>query len=106
PMLKRELYRGVIVWNKTKKRDAWGQKRQRPRPEHEWVKVPAPALGIVSDEQWVRAQQQRENMRSRYGRAANGRLVGARQNGGESKYLLPGLTRCGLWGGTRHVRGG
>jgi len=25
-VLHRELYRGVIVWNKTKKRDAWGRR--------------------------------------------------------------------------------
>jgi site-specific DNA recombinase len=32
-ILKRELYRGVIVWNQTKKRDAWGTKRPTRRPQ-------------------------------------------------------------------------
>ncbi|MCH2279877.1 MAG: recombinase family protein, partial [Vicinamibacterales bacterium] len=32
-VLHRSLYRGEIVWNRTKKRDAWGQKRRHARPE-------------------------------------------------------------------------
>ena len=35
-VLHRPLYRGEIIWNKTKKRDVWGQKRRRrvACPEH------------------------------------------------------------------------
>jgi hypothetical protein len=47
--LLRELYRGVIVWNQSRKRDRWGQQNQHARPEAEWVRVPAPHLQIVHD---------------------------------------------------------
>jgi DNA invertase Pin-like site-specific DNA recombinase len=40
-VLLRELYRGVIVWNQTRKRDRWGQHHQHARPESEWMRVPA-----------------------------------------------------------------
>jgi DNA invertase Pin-like site-specific DNA recombinase len=43
-VLRRETYRGVVIWNRTKKRDKWGQKKQRVRPESEWVTIPAPTL--------------------------------------------------------------
>ena len=38
-VLLRPLYRGEIVWNQTRKRDKWGQKHQRPRPEAEWMRI-------------------------------------------------------------------
>jgi hypothetical protein len=35
-MLTRPLYRGEVVWNRTRKRDAWGIKHQTGRVEAEW----------------------------------------------------------------------
>src|SRR4030095_1801077 len=55
-VLQRELYRGVIVWNQTRKRDRWGQHRQHARPEGEWLRIPAPSLRIVSDDLWAGAR--------------------------------------------------
>ncbi len=43
-ILHRPIYRGDVLWNKTKKGDPRGVKPQRPRPEHEWIRVPAPEL--------------------------------------------------------------
>ena len=51
-ILHRELYRGVIVWNKSQKRDKWGKKHQQDRPETDWLRVPVPDLRIVDDEVW------------------------------------------------------
>ena len=48
----RALYRGEIIWNKTKKRDAWGQKRRRDRPEAEWLSVHVESLRIVPEGLW------------------------------------------------------
>src|SRR5690606_12587342 len=36
-VLHRELYRGVIVWNQTKKRNAWGQSRRSDRDQADWL---------------------------------------------------------------------
>ena len=55
-VLYRELHRGEIVWNRTKKRDSWGVKCQRSRPESEWLRVPAPDLRIVDEELWQAAR--------------------------------------------------
>jgi hypothetical protein len=54
-ILHRPLYRGEIVWNRTRKRNAWGQQHQSARPEREWMRSPAPELRIVSEERWAAA---------------------------------------------------
>jgi site-specific DNA recombinase len=103
-ILQRDQYRGEIVYNKTRKRDAWGQQNQQPRPESEWIRVPMPHLRIVTDEQWECAQQQRASKRKVFGPKTSGRLQHGPTDGGESKYLLPGLARCAGCNGTIHVR--
>jgi site-specific DNA recombinase len=49
-VLHRDMYIGVLLWNRTRKRDTWGQKRQSERPEPEWLRVEAPDLRIVPEE--------------------------------------------------------
>ena len=49
-VLFRPLYRGELVWNRTRKRDRWGQKRTADRPSSDWICVPAPALRIVPED--------------------------------------------------------
>jgi hypothetical protein len=39
-ILCRELYRGVVVWNRSRKRDDWRQVHQQPRLESEWIRPP------------------------------------------------------------------
>jgi DNA invertase Pin-like site-specific DNA recombinase len=51
-VLYRPLYRGEIVWSRSRKRDAWGRKHQTGLPESEWIRRPAPELRIVSDDDW------------------------------------------------------
>jgi DNA invertase Pin-like site-specific DNA recombinase len=65
-VLLRELYRGVIVWNQTRKRDRWGQHRQQARPDSEWLRVPAPAVRIVSEDLWRTAHTQLSTRRRHY----------------------------------------
>ena len=55
-ILHRELYRGVVVWNKSRKRDDWGQVDQRERPTQDWVRVEVEALRIVPEELWNRVR--------------------------------------------------
>ena len=97
-VLHRDLYRGVITWNRTRKRDRWGAKHQAPRPPADWIDVPAPHLAIVTAEQW---------------NAAHARLAAARQMwnmggrpplGSPSKYLLTNLALCGRCGESLRVR--
>jgi site-specific DNA recombinase len=46
-ILGRELYHGVVVWNRSRKRDDWGQVDQRRRPKEDWVRVPVEGLYVV-----------------------------------------------------------
>jgi len=39
-ILDRRLYLGEQVWNRTQKRDSWGQKRWRRRPTTAWLVLP------------------------------------------------------------------
>ncbi len=96
-VLYRETYRGVVVWNKSRKRDAWGQHRQTARPAEDHLTVEAPELRIIDDALWAAVQARQETNRSRYLRATNGLLYG-RPRDRESPYLLSGFLRCGHCG--------
>jgi site-specific DNA recombinase len=54
-VLYRESYRGVVVWNKIRKRDSWGHKRPTDRPSSEWLRVEAESLRIVPETLWQAA---------------------------------------------------
>jgi site-specific DNA recombinase len=101
-VLFRELYRGVIVWNRTRKRDSSGEVNPSNRRADEWLRVPAPHFRIVSEEMWQAAHIRIAEAREVYRHATKG-LRGGRPRI-ESKYLLPGLARCAWCGGSIHVR--
>ena len=86
-VLERPLYRGRIVWNRTRKRDQWGQRRQRPRPEQDWLEVDAPALRIVPESLWTAVQVRRQERRERYLKTTGGRTFGRPGRDVDSKYL-------------------
>src|SRR5262249_9792261 len=75
-VLHRDLYRGEPVWNKTRKRDSWGQVKQVARPEADWIRRSAPALRIVSDALWQEVHRRLGQKRESYLRATGGRLNG------------------------------
>ncbi len=103
-VLRRPLYRGEIVWAQTAKRDKRGQKRQNARPETEWIRRPAPALRIVTDDEWRAAHRQLEVARAQYLTSTGGRAFGRPARGNPSKYLLTNLALCGDCGGALWVR--
>ena len=53
-MLHNERYRGVLVWDRTKKvrNPETGRKISKARPESEWTRVEVPALRVVPEELW------------------------------------------------------
>ncbi|MBI4207199.1 MAG: recombinase family protein [Betaproteobacteria bacterium] len=103
-ILHRDLYRGWLVWNRTRKRDARGRKRPSARRPEDWIRVPVPHLRIVSDDLWAAAHERLEVSRQSYLRSTDGRLWGKPANGIESKYLLTGMAVCGPCGGALTVR--
>jgi site-specific DNA recombinase len=100
-VLTRPLYRGEIVWAQTAKRDKWGRKHQQDRPESEWIRTPAPALRIVSDEEWRAAHTRQQAAKAIY--TAAGRRGGRPPLGNPSKYLLTNLASCGVCEGPLEV---
>ena len=97
-VLDRSAYRGEMNWNRSKKRDQWGQHHQVARPTSEWLRCAAPHLRIVSDDVWNAAHARLRGIRSHLMKASSGR-VGARARDVDSRYLLAGFARCGTCGG-------
>jgi site-specific DNA recombinase len=93
----RPRYRGELVWNTTKKRDQWGQRRGAKRQESDWIRIPAPHLRIVSDELWAAAHARIDATRKVF-------VSGGPRHTRKSRYLLPGLARCAWCNGGLHVR--
>ncbi len=58
-MLRRELYVGVLIWNRRKfiKNHGTNKRVSRLRPESEWIRVQVPALRIVPEALWLQVQQ-------------------------------------------------
>jgi site-specific DNA recombinase len=111
-VLDRPLYRGEVVYNRSRKRTAaWGEKRQRARPESEWMRRTMPELQIINEALAGAVDDRRADRASRYLRSATGQLIGRPSHGG--KYLLSGLLVCpcgarfeALKGGNWSYRGG
>jgi site-specific DNA recombinase len=104
-VLYRELYRGVIVWNKSRKRDQWGQHRQRARAEADWLRVAAPHLQVVPDALWDAVHERLAGERRRYLRLNNGKLLGrAPGHLATPKYLLSGMLTCAVCGSSLEGR--
>ena len=97
-ILHRPLYRGEIVWNRTRKRNQWGQHDQQPRAAADWMHLAAPALRVVPDELWTAVHGRLAGIKAQLERASGGRL-GVRARDIESRYLLPGFARCAVCGG-------
>ena len=102
-MLKNPVYKGLLIWNRTKEvltRD--GRRLKKPVPEDEWVKQYVRKLAIVDEELWEAAQ---EVARERAGIA---RGFCGQSNAGLSRpkqiSLLRGIVRCAHCGRAFVVR--
>lgn len=49
-ILFRTLYRDEIPWNRTKKRNAWGQANREARKTADWFTVAAPELRVICED--------------------------------------------------------
>jgi DNA invertase Pin-like site-specific DNA recombinase len=77
-VLFRELYRGVIVWRRTRKRNQWGEKRVADRPQTDWLRVDAPELRIVPEALWQATHARIAQSRAHYQAATKGAPAGQR----------------------------
>ncbi len=101
-IIRRPLYAGVVVWNRSQKITRRGTKAQRWRPEAEWMQREAPELRIVSEEIWRAVERRRERAATTFlSFTRDGRRV-SRPSGADlvSPYLLSGLVVCAACGGS------
>ena len=99
-VLRRPLYRGEIVWNRTKKRDAWGQKHRSDRPAADRVSVAAESLRIVPEALWRAAHARMSARRANYDRWKCGQGGAPDGRGVRTRYFLTGFGQCDLCGGS------
>jgi site-specific DNA recombinase len=100
----RRTYLGELVWNKTKKRNPSGVQQPRKRPEQDWLTIPMPQLQIISEAEWKGAHDRLNATRAVYLRGTGGELWGRPASTLESKYLLTGLVKCAVCGGSLYVK--
>ncbi len=93
-MLRRDRYRGHIIWGKHEKAYRGGTKVRLPRTKDEWVTLEVPELRIIDDEVWMAVQGRTEKHK---------KVTGAVKHGPKPRYLLSGLARCADCGGAMHV---
>jgi DNA invertase Pin-like site-specific DNA recombinase len=65
-VLYRPLNRGEVVWNRSRKRDTWGQARQQARPQSDWLRRDAPELRVIDDAVWQAAHARLAQSRALY----------------------------------------
>ena len=92
-MLRRELYAGKVVWNRSRFIKAPGTNRRlrRARPRSEWRVIEHPELQIVSNSLWEHVQQRLAWIKERYGSQNRHGLL---NRAASSRYLLTGFMKC------------
>lgn len=94
-VLTREVYHGVIVWNRSRKRPVtWGAVDQHPRPESEWLRAPAEHLRLIDEALWKRVQSRRRDAETLAARLAVADCLGVRQRP-PRRTFSPGWRRVG-----------
>ncbi len=96
-MLRRDRYRGRIVWGRHEKTYRGGTKVRIRRQSDQWVKLDVPELRIVDDEVWQIVQRKV---------AKQAGDIDKKKRGPTPRYLLSGLARCADCGGLIHVARG
>lgn len=100
-ILQRDLYRGIVLWNRTQTIQLGGTRKQRKRPESEWLRLDAPELRIISQVLWEQVKERRARNHRAYLRGEDGRLL-SRPTGEDrrSSYLLSSIAKCVTCGGS------
>ena len=103
-MLHNERYRGVLVWDRTKKvrNPETGRKISRARPESEWTRVEVPALRIVPEELWKAAHAKNAEVNA----LGITRLGGLCRTQRSRTYLFSGILVCGKCGSSMVIVSG
>ena len=104
-MLRNERYRGVFVWNRTKKErnPETGRKTSRPRAETDWKRIDVPEWRIVPEELSERAQARKRFAGKRFSAS---RLGGFHRTERRRRYIFSGFLVCGICGSKMVIASG
>ncbi len=102
-LLLRDLYRGRLIYGKTRWVDKGGTKVKEDCPESEWLIVESPTLRIVPEDLWRAAYARLERTRAEYKRMTGGKLVGRPASATRMPYLLSTLLECQECRGPMHA---
>jgi site-specific DNA recombinase len=91
-MLRRERYRGTLVWGKVGSEYRGGTRVEIDKPASTWISADRPELAIVSEELWRRVTEAPQRRASQIG-----------QSSGRTRHLLSGFARCSECGGPMQV---
>lgn len=89
-MLRRERYRGILVWGKMEKTYRGGTKVRVSRAADEWTTIEVPELRIIDETLWNAVQTRHESRE---------RITGQTTYGPRVRYMLSGMGRCAECGG-------
>jgi DNA invertase Pin-like site-specific DNA recombinase len=95
-MLRRDIYRGKVVWNKRKykKRPGTNKRISFARPESQWVVIERPELRIVLQDLWDRVQKNLKATADKF----PGMKPGLQNRSTCVPYLFSGILKCGECG--------
>jgi site-specific DNA recombinase len=105
-ILFRPLYRGRVVYGRTRWEYRGGRKFKVRVPESEWIVLERPELRIVGEDLWATAHARMDRTRELYRKSGRGALWGrpvATAGGHGVSYLLSGLLLCGVCGWGFHA---
>jgi site-specific DNA recombinase len=96
-MLRRDLYAGRIVWNRSQfvQKPGTNTRLRRERPKAEWLITEQPELRIIDEMLWERVQTRLAFVAERFSR---GPRKGLYHRASSSQHLLTGFLTCGLCG--------
>jgi site-specific DNA recombinase len=106
-ILHNDRYRGLALWNKTRKLRSpeTGRRIYRHRPPTEWIMKEVPEQRIISDELWDRVHRRIGQVKEQY-RNAGHRAGLLRAHTLYSPYLFSGFLKCGLCGANMTIVSG
>ena len=91
-ILNNHLYIGELIWNRLRmiKDPATGKRLSRQNPQSEWIRKDVPELRILPDNLWNAAKARQKTL---------DKAKPALWQTNRPRYLLSGLTKCGVCGG-------
>jgi site-specific DNA recombinase len=96
-MLRRELYAGRTVWNRSRfvKQPGTNKRLRRDRPSSEWLVTEQPELRIIDAALWEKVQSRLTRIAELYAKPAH---PGLSHRASTSPYLMTGFLKCGSCG--------